>query len=155
MTTPKGTQSGDYELSLILDGLYYAEAKQTCSGLADADAQYAHTESRLEEINAEILEIEGRYERREDAYDETESLCIQSVGWWDEYQKSAAKLIRGTATVHTLCANCLEAHINIIAQTSLSGAKFSELDNHDLYGNWPLSPRMPRTRAFEMGKQPL
>ena|SRR6516165_10063890 len=86
MTTPKGTQSGDYELSLILDGLYYAEAKQTCSGLADADAQYAHTESRLEEINAEILEIEGRYERREDAYDETESLCIQSVGWWDEYQ---------------------------------------------------------------------
>jgi hypothetical protein len=155
MTTPKGTQSGDYELSLILDGLYYAEAKQTCSGLADADAQYAHTESRLKEINAEILEIEGQYKRREDAYDETESLCIQSEGWWNEYQKSAAKLIRGTATVHTLCANCLEAHINIIAQTSLSGAKFSEFDKLALYGKWLFYPQITQIGAFDVGREPI
>jgi hypothetical protein len=81
MTTARGPESGDYELSLILDGLHYTEAKETCSGLADADTQYTHIEGRLKEINAEILEIEGRYERREDAYDETESFASnRSIG---------------------------------------------------------------------------
>jgi len=69
--------------------------------------------------------------------------------------KSAAKLIRGTATVHTLCANCLEAHINIIAQTSLSGAKFSEFDKLALYGKWLFYPQITQIGAFEMGKEPL
>jgi hypothetical protein len=155
MTTARGTESGDYELSLILDGLYYAEAKETCSGLADADGRYTHTESRLKEINAEILEIEGRYERREDAYDETESLCIQSEHWWNEYQSSAAKLFRGTATVHALCANCLEAHINIIAQKCLSGAKFSEFDKLSLYGKWLFYPQITQIGSFDVGREPL
>jgi hypothetical protein len=51
MTTARGPESGDYELSLILDGLYYTEAKETCSGLADADTQYTHIEGRLKEIH--------------------------------------------------------------------------------------------------------
>jgi hypothetical protein len=140
MTPAKGTESGDYELSLILDGLDYVEAKETCLGLADTDSRYTHTERRLKEINAEILEIEGRYEHREDAYDETESLCIQSEHWWSEYQNAAAELIRGTATVHTLCANSLEAHINIIAQKSLSGAEFYEFDKLSLHGKWLFYP---------------
>jgi hypothetical protein len=155
MTIARETESGDYELSLILDGLYYAEAKVTCSGLVDADTQYAHTEGRLKAISAEILEIEGRYERRENAYDETESLCIQSEHWWNEYQNSAAKLIRGTATVHTLCANCLEAHINITAQKSLSGAKFSEFDKLSLYGKWLFYPQITQIGSFDVGREPL
>jgi hypothetical protein len=103
----------------------------------------------------EILEIEGRYQRREDAYDETESLCIQSEHWWNEYQNSAAKLIRGTATVHTLCANCLEAHINIIAQKSLSGAKFSEFDKLSLYGKWLFYSEITQIGSFDVGREPL
>jgi hypothetical protein len=149
------TETGDYELSLILDGLYYTGAKETCLKLVDADTHYAETESRLKEIDEEIVKIESKYERREDAYDDTESLCIQSEHWWQEFQKAAAILVRGAATVHTLCANCLEAHINIIAQKSLSGAKFAEFDKLSLYGKWLFYPQISQIGAFEVGREPL
>ena len=148
-------ETGDYELSLILDGLYYIEAKETCLKLVDADIHYAETESRLKRINAEIAKIESRYERREDAYDDIESLCIQSEHGWQEYQNAAAILIRGAATVHTLCANCLEAHINIIAQKSLSGAKFAEFDKLSLYGKWLFYPQILHIGTFDVGTEPL
>jgi hypothetical protein len=154
MTEPK-TESGDYELSLILDGLYYVEAKDVCSRLVHVDEKYERSENQLKELNKNILEIEGRYERSEDAYDETESLIIQSDHWWGEYQDWSAKLIRGTTTAHTLCANCLEAHINIIAHTSLSGAKFSEFDKLSLYGKWLFYPQIMQIGFFDVGREPL
>jgi hypothetical protein len=51
------TETRDYELRLILDGLYYIEAKQTCSELVSADTQYAETERWLKETDREIAEI--------------------------------------------------------------------------------------------------
>ncbi len=114
----------------------------------DADVRYAETEKRLKKIDDEIAKIERRYKRREEAYDETESLCIQSAELWSEYQEAAARLIRGAATVHTLCANCLEAHINIVAQERLSGAKFAEFDKLSLYGKWLFYPQIMQIGAF-------
>jgi hypothetical protein len=147
--------TGDYELRLILDGLYYTGATEACLALVDADTQYAQAETRLKEINDEIIEIESRYDKREDAYDETESLCIQSEHWWYDYQTAASKLIRGTATVHTLCANCLESHINITAQNAMSGAKFAEFDKLSLYGKWLFYPQLTHIGAFDEGREPL
>ncbi len=135
-------QTSDYELRLILDGLYYIGAKETCSQLVDADARYVETERRLKEIDEEIIKIESRYERREDAYDEAESLFIQSAGWWEEYQNGGGDAYsrRGhrSYAVRQLSRSPHKYH----RSEKLIGATFAEFDKLSLYGKWLFYPQV-------------
>lgn len=149
------TETGDYELSLVLDGLYYIGAKEALLELTEVDAKYAEIEKELESINKAIFDIEKKYTRREDAYDETEHLIVQLSGYWDECQTISSRLIRGTSTIHMLCASCLEAHINIRAQARLHTNDFSAFDKLSLYGKWLFYPKIIRISCFDAGKEPL
>ena len=90
-----------------------------------------------------------------EAYDETETYCIQLENLWSEFQEVAGRLIRVAATLHTLCASCLESHINILAQRELFGSKFAEFDKRSLQGKWLLYPEITGIGAFDLGREPM
>ena len=59
------------------------------------------------------------------------------------------------ATIHILCAGSLEAHINAIAKSALSGVIFDSFEKAPLELKWHTLPKLINLNGFKNGEEPF
>jgi hypothetical protein len=140
---------------LALDGAYYHEAKLACARVAEIQPGYDRWVTEITGAHEEIIQTEAKYENRLDAYDEVEHLVTKLDRDWENFVPVARDLASAAASVIIMCATCLEAHINIHAQSTLSTREFLEFDSLSLTGKWLLYPKIAGKGKFDAGSEPI
>jgi hypothetical protein len=80
-----------------------------------------------------------------EAIDEAQSQVVEAFG----------RYVQGVAIAFVLSAMCLEAHVNAVASTHLSGRELEAFDKLSIEGKWLLLPRMAKNSSFDPGAQPF
>jgi len=144
-------------VSLSLDAVYFCSAKHFLEALPPFQDAYARYRSEIEKGIRELQEIEVKYADDESGtgYDEMEPYCTKLDRDFQSFQFEAYPYIRTVATVHLLSVACLEAHINIKAERSLTRYHFAEFDKLSLTGKWLFYPKLMGAKPFDPGREPF
>ena len=142
-----------WKVDLCLEGVYYHSAREQ---LKSAKIHYEPLKQIIDtifDIDEKIKRIKAKYENKLDAYDETESFCIQLDSFYSEMTDKYLPVIRDIAFVHILNAFCLEAYVNKIALNRLNPkSSFDDFDRLSLEGKWVFLPRLVKgPRTFDKG----
>lgn len=142
---------GTVGVTLLLDGIYYQQAKQMMPSAEAADEDYAHWEKILSETNEKAAALDGEPSREDELHD----LCVVLDRHWQSVDIVATELIKRVATMHMLCAASLEAHINIRAERTLSRKSWEEFDKLAVTGKWMFYPHLASIGSFDPGQRPF
>lgn len=125
------------------DGLYFSEAVRRTAGLAALQADYDEKRARTEALNQTVRDIEEAHAYAQTAYDETEGLVIELVdSAFPRLETAARALAAESAAIQILAAASLEAHINVRAAETMTGAAYKEFERLGLAGKWMLYPQI-------------
>ena len=142
-----------WKVDLCLEGIYYHSASNY---LKTAKTHYGPLKQIIDtifDIDKKIKRVEAKYENKLDAYNETESFCIQLDSFYSEMTGKYLPVIRDIALVHILNALCLEAYVNKIALNRLNPkSSFEDFDRLSLEGKWFFLPSLIKGhRTFDKG----
>lgn len=146
----------EYETVFAADAMFFHSAKAALvkaraatKGVERAKRALQRHADRLRA--ASDVDDDGRHVN----YDEFESLAIamESV----EYQVTEAHgpVFQQLALVHILSATSLEAHINIRAETLLSGRSWKAFERLAVDAKWLFFPKVLGLAGFDPGTQPF
>jgi hypothetical protein len=161
MATLTGDASGQARapmmVSLALDAVYFHSAKHFLEAMPAFEDGYARYRSEIEKGIRELEELEAKYADDEPGagYDEMEPHCVKLDRDFESFEAEAYPYIRTVATVHLLSVACLEAHINIKAERSLTGYQFTEFDKLSLTGKWLFYPKLMSVEPFDPAREPF
>jgi hypothetical protein len=150
-TTQEGPPT--VQVNFETDALYFTEAVRQSAQLPPLEAGYAEKRRQTEDLNSKIREIEARHDGDSAAaYDDAEGYVIQLVdSVFVELDHAARPLAGASAAIQILCAASLEAHINIRAAATLSGALYKEFERTSLGGKWLLYPALHKLAGLDAG----
>jgi hypothetical protein len=151
------SDENEFRITLAIDGIYYGQAKFMCELASTKDKEFIASQKPIEETKQGILNYLNNPKRSDDDEDEEvfDHFSSELHRHWQPVSLAATELIRTVATVHILCATCLEAHINIRAERTLTGKHFDEFDKLSLSGKWLFYSALIGGKCLDPGRQPF
>jgi hypothetical protein len=141
---------------LEIDAMYYHAARQAHKRAIEADNALENHELVWKYIENKEAEILLRYEGDDNALEnELAVLYIEMEGFDKVLGKLYAPLLKDVAVVHILCSSSLEAHINKVAEETLTEDDYRDFEKLNIRNKWRDLPARLGFSGFDVGRQPF
>lgn len=131
------------------------KARTAMKGLERAERSLARHMQKLEVAREHMEDVDHRGNAPRGSYDEFESLAISAESYEYHVTEAHGPIIQQLALVHILSATSLEAHINIRAESLLSGRSWKAFEGLNVAAKWLFLPKIAGLKGFDPGADPF